>query len=173
VSSWRRRQSGKALQRRTREGRRARFSCPEEREHLEENSVPESVRDRKAIECVWLLIPYQSSRPDGIPPSLRTPTGSPFSQRLGIYPYRCVLQAVGAATSWPTSMGETKRMGNFERLALPQRSSPTRRAVPVGKTDRVLVGRAREVGWRQLCHNAAVRGRRPDQRQGRPWSFSA
>ena len=48
-----------------------------------------------------------------------------------------------------------------------------RRANPVGKTDRGSVGRAREIGWRQVCREVAAPGRLPELQQGVPWSFLA
>jgi hypothetical protein len=72
-------------------------------------------------------------------------------------------------------------MGSFEPSATapvvhgltPLTLSRFWRAEPVGKTDSVSVGRAREIGWRQSGHGGAAPRGRPEYRQDRRWRFSA
>lgn len=116
-----------------------------------------------------------------LPARMRTGAHAELSRHLGIYPYTCVLTRVGAAESWPTSMGEERRMGTFELTfprwgrvpVAPRTFSRFWRAEPVGKTDRVFVGRTREIGWRQVCRGVAAPGGHPEIRQGTAWSSSA
>lgn len=73
--------------------------------------------------------------------------------------------------------GEHRTMAIFaplpaaEALVFSRSSSPSysKRGEPVWKTDHASVGRARGIGWRQVCRRVAARGRRPGSRQDGRW----
>lgn len=62
-------------------------------------------------------------------------------------------------------------MGNLEPSIPPYLSSRFGRAEPAGEFDRPRVGRAREIGWRQVYRSAAAPDGRPETRQGTAWGF--
>jgi hypothetical protein len=146
---------------------------------LRGNEISRAPTRCEADRCVLPLFPYQPSELG----SGRNDAGDRgrihLSRRLGIYPYTCVLSAVGdTARRWTTAGDNTSMVVSSSCLS--SRSGPlldsatfrhTGRVELVRKMDHVSVGRAREIGWRQVCRAVAARGRRPGNRQGGPWRY--